>query len=356
MRIRVNTATPYDVIVGENILRTLGGEFKSAVGGGRVLIVSDDGVPGHIRQEVGIALNAANIEYSTYIFPNGESSKNFGTLLNILTFLAQNGYTREDAVFAVGGGVVGDMAGLAAALYMRGIKYVQIPTTLLAAIDSSVGGKTAVDLPEGKNLVGAFHQPSLVAVDAECFRSLSVQNMQCGLGEGVKYGLLNGELWEEIKDFKLIGSALYREKNGKLLPVDLAAFAAECVKIKADIVSRDEREGGIRKYLNLGHTVGHAVELLAGYTLPHGVCVAKGLVKILSMPSCGCGAELKCEAEDIFSRLGIDTSINYTKDELLKAMMSDKKRGSSGITFAFVSRPGEPFLKKMTAEEIAGEL
>jgi len=346
-RIRVKTQSPYDVAVGENILPLIGVELKLLGFGGRALIVTDSGVPAEYVDEVESSLKREGIAVFRFVFSQGEQSKNQTTLFDILSAMADHHLTRGDFAVAVGGGVVGDITGFAAACYMRGIRYVQVPTTMLAAIDSSVGGKTAIDLPQGKNLVGAFHQPGLVWCDVKTLKTLSADNVRCGIGEAVKYGLLaGGSLWHSVKGGSY-GSELFFEGT------DLEQLIADCVEIKADVVCKDEHEGGLRKILNLGHTVGHAIEKLGGYTIPHGVCVAKGLVKLFRC--LGENPALVREVEHAFDNYGIDHTCPYSADELIEAMRMDKKSGGEYISVVTVSEAGKPRIESFSFKEL-GEI
>ncbi|MBR2969110.1 MAG: 3-dehydroquinate synthase [Clostridia bacterium] len=355
-RIHVKTIAPYDVVIGKNILEECFGEISSRIDGGNALVVTDDGVPFDIVLRVENGLKREGKAVFVHRFARGEVNKTPQTLLGIISFLAENRFDRNDGVIAVGGGVVGDVAGLAASLYMRGISYVQIPTTLLAAVDSSVGGKTAVDLPQGKNLMGAFYQPSLVVCDVLFLKTLSLEDVQCGVGECVKYGLIaGGNLWETLgcsfldKSDKLLKT----HENGDICELDLVNIISDCVQIKANVVAEDEREGGYRRVLNLGHSVGHAIEKLSGYTIPHGVCVAKGIVKILQM---GVGkyngADLVEKVISVFSNYGIDTVCPYSADELLDAMRSDKKSSGNGLSLVFVREVGDVIIERMSFDAL----
>jgi len=261
--VRVATAVPYDVRIGAGLL----GEVAEAVRGrSGVAVISDANVSRLHRNALGSLSDSAWFDLAP-----GEDSKAFAALERVLDFLSSSRLDRKSTVVAFGGGVVGDVAGMAAALYMRGIPYVQVPTTLLAQVDSSVGGKTAVNLSAGKNLAGVFHQPALVIADTSVLSTLSDDEFRSGLGEVIKTALLTSD------------EALTRlERDAKLIwardPAALAAIVEMCVRTKALIVSRDPHEKGPRKLLNLGHTFAHAIEHEAGYgRVPHGVAVGVGL-------------------------------------------------------------------------------
>ncbi|MBQ9481486.1 MAG: 3-dehydroquinate synthase [Clostridia bacterium] len=359
VKIKVEVSSPYEVVIGENILPSAGKEILRAAPCRKYHIVTDDGVPEFYVSEVARGLTERGAKVSVQVIRRGERSKNLTTLGEILERSAAEDLTRGDGMVAVGGGVTGDITGLAAALYMRGIKYAQVPTTLLAAIDSSVGGKTAVDLSAGKNLAGAFWQPSVVVCDVKTFETLSLSDIRCGMGEGVKYGVLaGGELWEKIRTVYLDGEQkrLISRKNGQISPFDLVAFTAECVAVKAKVVSADEREGNYRKILNLGHSVGHAIEKLGEYRIPHGECVAKGLIKITQAFPEYFGDDVKKALPDIFSSLGIDVSCPYSAEQLVSAMKADKKSKGESLSLVFASSAGEPFVKDVPFCEIARRL
>ena len=360
-RINIDTKTPYQVIVGENILADTFGEISAVLCGKKVLVVTDEGVPSSLVSSVINGLKCEKKAVYLYTLANGEGSKTPENLFKILAFLADNLFTRRDGIIALGGGMVGDLAGLAAALYMRGVKYVQLPTTLLAGVDSSVGGKTAVDMPQGKNLVGAFYQPALVVADTSVYKTLSKEESLCGMGEVLKYALLaRGELLNKILQCSyddVTGSFIEKTTTGDK-PCDMPALVSECVKIKAEIVSADEREGGIRRLLNLGHTVGHAIEKLSGYTIPHGVCVVKGLVK---MAEIGNALGIPCydarrKVLSVAENLGISTDCPYVCADIVKAIRFDKKSSGECVTVVLSCDDGSTMLKDVEFSVLEGLL
>lgn len=360
IKIKIQTQRPYEVFIGQNILSKVGAQCKWNTGAKKALIVTDTGVPKGIVEAVTQSLEGEGIEVFTYRFKRGEKSKTLKTYSGIISALADNAFNRKDAVVAVGGGVVGDMAGFAAATYMRGIDYVQVPTTLLSAIDSSVGGKTAIDLPQGKNLVGAFHQPCCVVCDVNAFSTLSVDDIRTGLGEGVKYALLDGgAIWSIIKDayYDPARKCLVSHVNGYEEAVDWTDFVAECVKIKAKIVGQDECENGLRKLLNFGHSFGHAVEKLSNYAVPHGVAVAKGIVASLKFfESTSAEKSLRKQVEAIFSRFGIDTEFGYPAEAVVQAMQLDKKAHGDSISLVAVRGAGNPAIVNVQFKKILKKL
>ncbi len=242
--IEVHTAPAYEVTIGAGLLRECGARLKTVLGGCRIAVVADSNVAPLYLETVCASLRDAGFAVCSYVFPAGEAHKNFTTLSAILEFLAESQLTRTDCVAALGGGVTGDMAGFAAASYLRGIRYVQLPTTLLSAVDSSVGGKTAIDLAAGKNLAGAFLQPAAVLCDTDCLKSLPAAVFADGAAEAIKTGVLSGEtLFSLFEDGTLTDAP--------------AEVIARCIRYKAGVVERDEKEQGERRKLNLGHTVGH---------------------------------------------------------------------------------------------------
>lgn len=259
--VTVRASRQYDILIGQGLLPTLGAEAKKLGKAQKVCVISETTVYplyGAVAEE---SLKSAGFSVVSYVFPAGEESKNGLIFLDLLNFLAENQLTRSDLIVALGGGVVGDLAGFAAASYLRGIRFIQVPTTLLAAVDSSVGGKTAIDLPAGKNLAGAFCQPSLVLCDTDTLNSLPLDIFRDGCAEVIKYGVLY--------DPKLFA---HLEEKG--LSFDREAVITRCVELKRDVVMEDEFDTGARMKLNLGHTVGHGVEAKSHFAISHGKAVA----------------------------------------------------------------------------------
>ena len=259
-KINVKTSTNYDVIIGKNILKDSGEIISSVLPKCKIALITDDIVDSLYADIVQTSLEKEGYQVEKFIFPNGEKSKNLFTFGEILNFLAENEFTRTDAVVALGGGVVGDMSGFAAATFLRGIKYVQIPTTLLAQIDSSVGGKTAIDLESGKNLVGAFCQPLVVICDVSIIDNLPLDTFIGGMGELAKYAVLDKKVFDELNKSNF----------------DMEKLIYLSIDYKRMIVEQDEFEGGKRRLLNLGHTPAHGIERLSEYKIPHGRAVASG--------------------------------------------------------------------------------
>lgn len=267
-KIHVPVNDAYDVLVERGILQNCGELIKNTVSAGTCVIITDDNVDKLYSGTVEQSLKDNGFRTAKFVFPHGETSKNAGTLLQIWSFLCQNEITRSDCLIALGGGVVGDITGFAAATFLRGLPYIQIPTSLLAQVDSSVGGKTAIDLPEGKNLVGAFKQPAAVLCDPDTLSTLPEEFLIDGMGEVIKYGMIaDAELFRNLCRYDL---GNIREHLDEIIPV--------CISIKRDVVAEDELDTGRRMILNFGHTLGHAIEAYYHYeTYTHGCAVAAGM-------------------------------------------------------------------------------
>jgi 3-dehydroquinate synthase len=261
----VGASKPYEVRIGRGLLADSGALIKEIIQPCTAVLVSDDRVDAICGKIAARSLEAQGFRVLRWTFPQGERSKNMETLARLLEFMAEHEVTRSDLLVALGGGVTGDLAGFAAAVYLRGIRYVQIPTTFLAAVDSSVGGKTAVDLAAGKNLAGAFYQPERVLCDLGVFQTLDKEVFQEGLAEAIKYGVIADRVL-----FDRIASGDFRDT--------LEGVVASCVSIKARIVGEDEFDNGSRQLLNFGHTLGHAVEKCSQLEIRHGQAVAIGMV------------------------------------------------------------------------------
>jgi 3-dehydroquinate synthase len=301
---------------------------------GQAFIVSDDGVPKKwVRQ-----LQAQFPQAAVYIFPNGEASKNFATLQEILKAMQKAHLSRQDTLIAIGGGVVGDMAGFASAIYMRGIRYINIPTTSLSQIDSSIGGKTAIDFNGVKNSVGAFWPPDLVLADPDTLATLPPRQLHNGLAEAVKEGL--------ICDAELF--AVFEKEK----PEDhLEEIIARCLKIKKEIVEKDEKENGERKLLNFGHTFGHAYEAyfgMDGYL--HGECVGLGMMTVLNDP------ELKERLRKVLQKLQLPTACQCDPKKIYQLMLLDKKADHDHISMVQVDTIGRGYLADWSLAQVKERL
>lgn len=324
-RIPVQTAAAYEVTVGGS-LADAGSWLSSLCAPCRVMLVCDDTVAALWSKTVTDSLQAAGFAVTPFCFPHGESAKTANTVFSLLGALADAGFCRHDMVVSLGGGVTGDLAGLAAALYHRGIDWVCIPTTLLAAVDAAIGGKTAVDLPGGKNLIGAFHQPRGVLCDTAVFQTLPPAQYRNGMAELIKSAV--------VGDAALF-SALERGECG----IDAVAAA---VRVKAALVSADEYDRGVRVLLNFGHTVAHAIEGLSKFTVPHGEAVAIGMATV-TRAAARMGICKPATAERLIALLkqyGLPTATAYTAEQIADAAVADKKRHGDRITLVLPQEIG----------------
>lgn len=336
--ITINTAQPYKMLCGEGLLEQAASLLMQALQQAphknadfdRVVLVSDSNVQPLYAERCASSFRTCGKQVLSFVFPAGESSKNLSLLGELLEFLAAHQLSANDMLLALGGGVCGDLTGLAAAIYLRGIRYMQLPTTLLAAVDSSVGGKTAVNLSAGKNLVGAFHQPQLVLYDCSTFATLSPQLAAEGMAEVLKAGII-----ADANLFAQLEQGLPQDK--------LADIVAEAVSIKARIVEQDEFDRGTRRLLNLGHTAGHAIEKLSSFSIPHGQAVAIGLALISRAAD-----KLRLSKQQIAPRIeaalkqnNLPTHCPYTAAELAQAALLDKKRSGGSIDLIMPLSVGE---------------
>ncbi|MDR3319040.1 MAG: 3-dehydroquinate synthase [Clostridiales bacterium] len=329
-RIRIDASRAYDVLLGGGLLHEVGSLVKPIVKGRTVALVTDSNVAALYGARISEALTLSGYAVVTFVFPAGEESKTAETYVGLLEFLAENRLTRQDAVVALGGGVTGDMAGFAAATYLRGVALIQIPTTLLAMVDSSVGGKTAIDLKQGKNLVGAFYQPALVITDTDTLKTLPEAQLACGMAEVIKTGVLSGgRLWRLLK-----------AKPPGIADEEIIEL---CICYKRDVVKADEFENGARALLNLGHTVGHAVEKLSGFTVPHGEAVSIGLAKIAEAGVKNGTLEAAACAEIIamLKKENLPVASRYTLKELTGVFSSDKKSERDAIKLIVINGIGD---------------
>lgn len=344
-KIAIHTTNPYAVFIEHGLLPHVGEHVRSLTSGTKVAVVTDDVVDALYGPCVCDSLQAQGFTVCRFVFPHGEGNKNPEQYLNLVRFLAQHGLQRSDALLALGGGVPGDLGGFAAATYMRGIAFFQVPTTLLACIDASIGGKTAIDLEEGKNLVGAFHQPRLVLIDPDVLKTLPPTVFRDGLGEGVKYSVLCGH-----PVFDLL-------KEG-LDITNLKSFITRCVTYKGHIVENDEREGHLRQLLNLGHSLGHCTEKLSHYTLSHGHCVAGGLGLIARL-SCQRGLldTPTCQAIlELLQQYQLPTESPYSVAELMSCLTIDKKASGQALSAVFIHGLGDCRIETVSFDALQGWL
>jgi len=330
----------YSILIGNGLLSGLGGGCDKLQLGRRCAIISDRNVAPRFGKAAAQSLAKAGFEPLSITVRAGEAAKALDTVQSCYNQRAKHRLERKSFIVALSGGVVGDLAGFVAATYLRGIAFVQVPTTLLAQVDSSVGGKVGVNLKQGKNLVGAFHQPRLVLCDLDTLRTLPEREYRAGMAEVIKYGLIyDASLFEELER-ALPG--LLRRDAATLLEV-----VARCCEIKAEIVSKDETESGLRSILNFGHTVGHAIEAISGYgKYLHGEAIAIGQVAAakLSAALLGLPSEQVTRIEGLFSKANLPTRIRLTsaqKTRLVASMQLDKKVSAGEITFVLATRIGQ---------------
>jgi 3-dehydroquinate synthase len=345
---------PYDVLIGRGLISETGARLAPRLERPFAPIVTDEIVASLWLEPLAASLAAAGIAAPTIVLPAGEQTKSFDGLAGLCDRLLNLEVERTDHVIALGGGVIGDLTGFAAAIIKRGVDFVQIPTTLLAQVDSSVGGKTAIDTPQGKNLVGAFHQPRLVLADLAALETLPRRELACGYAEVVKYGLLGDAgffAWLETN-----GAAVLAGEAGAV-----EAAVARCVEMKAQIVAEDERENGARALLNLGHTFGHAVEALNGFgeAVKHGEAVGLGCVLAFEFSQ----ALGLCDAHDVertraaVGAAGLPVRLSQVfaappqAEALIAAMAHDKKAIGGALSFVLARGIGEAFVRKGVARE-----
>ena len=337
----------YAVVIGCDLLPELGRRI-AALARGRTIIVTDETVANLHGPAVLAALEAAGVPARLLTVPPGEASKSFAELERVIDRLLAFGLDRRDLIVALGGGVVGDLAGLAAALYMRGIDFVQVPTTLLAQVDSSVGGKTAIDTPRGKNLVGAFHQPRLVVADSDLLATLPPRQVRSGWAEVLKHGLIcDADFFDWLAGEGAVGAA------GD--PGALTRAVVRSVEIKSTIVGEDEKEAGRRGLLNLGHTFGHAIEAELGFDearITHGEAVALGCAMAFRFSAARglCEGRVADRVEQVITAAGLPARLAdvgaFSADALVDRMAGDKKAEGGGLTLILARSIGDTFVDK----------
>ncbi len=344
----------YPIFIGQKVLADLGGHCARLQLGRRCAIISDKNVAPLYAATAAASLRKAGFEPVLATIPAGETSKSLKMFQTCCDLLAGHRLERKSFIVALGGGVVGDLAGFAAAAYLRGIAFVQAPTTLLAQVDSSVGGKVGVNLAAGKNLVGAFHQPRLVLCDLATLRTLPLREFRAGLGEVIKYGIIyDAALFARLE--RDLPRLLRRE--GKVL----AEVVARCCEIKAEVVRQDETETGVRAILNFGHTIGHAIEATSGYgKYLHGEAISIGQVAAakLSVRATGMPAEEAARVEKLLARAGLPIGIKLSarrQAALIEAMRLDKKVSDGQVRFVLARRIGQVEAGQRVAPEWIGE-
>ena len=336
--VMIKASHNYPILIDDSLLKVSGNLIREKVGGDKACIVCGDNVAKLYASTVGDSLTKAGYETYLFVYPHGERSKTPEMYVRLLQHLAENNISRSDIVVALGGGVTGDLAGFAAATYMRGIRYVQIPTTLLAMVDSSVGGKTAVDLPSGKNLVGAFWQPELVLCDYSTLDTLPDEYFRDGCAEVIKYGVL--------QDPDILSLVLEAKDN-------MENIIEKCVTIKRDIVQEDEFDHGKRGLLNLGHTVAHAIEKRSNYGMSHGKAVSIGLASIARAASANgdCDQKTVDFIISLLTKIGLPTVSVYSKEEICEALVFDKKRSGNNISLIIPKSLGDCEIRPLPIKE-----
>ena len=340
--VTVKTSKIYDVQIERGLLSSAGEKLAQLFPTPRkVMLVTDDTVRALWGDRLISTLREIGYTVFEFVFPNGEASKTTATIVGMWEALAEANLTRTDFIVALGGGVVGDMAGFAAATYLRGIPFVQFPTTLLAMVDSSVGGKTGADLATGKNLIGAFHQPSAVFCDTDTLQTLPASIFADGCAEVIKYGYIN--------DPALL------ERLQQPFTNDPEAIIARCIADKRDLVEADERDTGARQLLNLGHTAGHAVEALSNFSISHGSAVAIGMVLMAKAAVTArlCAADVPAHMEAMLKAYHLPTVCPFDAAALAQVALSDKKRKGNSITLVLPSSVGNSRLHTISADTLA---
>lgn len=323
----------------------LGPAVRDIVKGDSLVVVTDENVAPLYLNRCMQSLKCAGFDVYSFVIPPGEESKSGMTYLELVNYLAEIPLTRADALIALGGGVVGDLTGFAAATYLRGIKVVQVPTTLLAAVDSSVGGKTAINLPSGKNLAGAFHQPALIWCDPSLLETLPAKIYQDGMAEVIKYGVI-----ADADLFELLG-------DRETAQIHAEEIIQRCVSIKKKFVEEDEHDTGVRQLLNFGHTIGHAIEIASNFEISHGSAVAKGMAYMAEIANAQgwCDQETTRRIIDLLNLYEFDLVVSFDKRELYDIMKADKKRKGNFIDIVVPETIGKCRLQRVTTEEL-GEI
>ena len=339
--VTVNTSHPYDILIEQGLLDRAGELCAERIAPCHLCVVTDGTVHALYYDRLRASLERAGYEVYSFVIPHGEGSKNMSSLISLLEFCAEHRLTRTDALVALGGGVVGDLCGFAAAVYLRGVRFVQIPTTLLAAVDSSVGGKTAVDLVAGKNLAGAFHQPSLVLCDPDTLGTLSDDIFADGCAEVIKYAVISDRPFFEFL------------KGG--IASNLEQVIESCVIHKRDVVEADEFDLGKRQLLNLGHTVGHAIELCSDLAISHGSAVAIGMVIVMraAVRQGLCPATDLDELVAMLEANNLPTACPFDAASLAQVATADKKRAGDVITLVVPYAIGDSRLYRLPVSELA---
>ncbi len=333
MEVIVKASKNYSVVIKDDI--SLFNSYVKDIKGDKVAIICDSNVDALYGGILDKALSHKKV--FEYVFKAGEESKNANTYIEILNFLAKNNFKRKDTIIALGGGVTGDLAGFVAGTYMRGINLIMVPTTLLSMVDSSVGGKTAINLDSGKNLAGVFYQPSLVYICLDFLKTLPKREVLSGMGEVIKYAFIGDSISKEDIKNQITKELIYK-----------------CVSIKANIVEKDEKESGERKLLNLGHTIGHAIEKASGYFISHGECVILGMKKVIeiSQKLNVLTEENANKALEFLHLSGSKLSISFDKNQLINYLQNDKKGQGDKVDFIVINNNLKSEIKSVELNKI----
>lgn len=354
IKVKLDSKAPfsYEIFIGQDILDRIGVILTKGNRTDRYVMVTDSQVGSLHGKRVLETLKKMDLKVDLIDFPSGETSKNMPTCLHLVDALIALGVDRHSALIALGGGVVGDLTGFVASIYMRGIPFFQIPTTLLAQVDSSIGGKTGIDLPSGKNLLGTFYQPRAVFIDLTFLQTLSDREYTNGLSEIIKYGIIEDpELLDSLED----GAEAIRQRETELLE----RIITKSCRIKKRIVEMDEKENGLRRILNFGHTLGHAVEAESGYAFSHGEAVAVGMVcaAVLSERLNYLSVKERERIESLIKSFGLPHRIpkDLETKALLSSMTKDKKKKGDNLSFVLLKNIGLPFINGDVPETIIRE-
>ena len=347
MKLTIQTARPYSVILENGLLDRVGEmALQTRKPGSQAMLISETNVYPLYGERVKASLEKAGFAVSTFVFPAGEASKQLSTVLEMYSALARQGFTRTDFIVTLGGGVTGDMGGFAAATFLRGMPFLQVPTTLLSQVDASVGGKTGVDLPVGKNLVGAFHQPEAVLTDPETLATLPERFFRDGMGEVIKYGCIRDDDFFWMLD-RCGGRA------GVMEHIEQVIYT--CCDLKRQVVLQDERDTGLRMTLNFGHTIGHAFELAGHYeTWTHGQGVAAGMswAARLGVALGVTPPEVVEQIQTTVEKFGLPIDIPCPWETMVEAVGLDKKRSGDSINLILLTRLGRAVPHRMKKDEL----
>lgn len=341
-KVSVNASRTYEVIIGSGLLENAGQPVRRVSSGTKAIIVSDDNVYPIYGAGLSKSLAENGFDVCFFVIKNGEGSKNLTEYGRLLNMMCEKHFTRRDVVVGLGGGVVGDLAGFAAATYQRGTGFVQFPTSLLAAVDSSVGGKTAVDLDGGKNQAGCFYQPLCVICDTDTLKTLPDREYSNGCAEVIKYAMIQS-------------SGLFEKLCRKPVKEQYEDVIFDCVSMKRDFVEKDEFDTGERMKLNFGHTIGHAIETLSGYTISHGQAVAIGMSRITKalVRQQLCPADVSEKLDDLLRSYGLCTDTDFPNEALVKITLNDKKATGRTIRLVIVRNIGKSEILEISQNDMS---